>query len=241
MAHCESPGGSEMNARKIKRLGLALTAVLAMSLMAAPASEATQGSFTWANTTVKLDVTQHPRSVGEFRFDAGNIQCNEVHMDASVSGTGSSEFSTTNGTYQNSGSADTCPASIGTATVGMNGCFYTFTAGETLNAMETTGSIHIVCPSEKVFSVSVAGLCTIEIGSHTPTGGHVIYRTITNSGGANIHDVTVEFTISAITYDQTGIFCPNGGTKHASNGTYNGRVTIIGTNASGGQTSVEVS
>jgi hypothetical protein len=156
-----------------------------------------------------------------------------------VTGT-SSEDVTSNApiTYQNSGSADTCPASIGTATVNMNGCGYTFTAGETLNAMETTaGEIHVTCPAGKVISVSVAGLCTVEVPAQTIKGGHTVYRTITGA----VNHVTAEATVSGITYDQTGIFCPNGGTKHASNGTYTGKITITGTNASGGATSVEVS
>jgi hypothetical protein len=124
----------------------------------------------------------------------------------------------------------------------MNGCGYTFTAGETLNAMETTASvIHITCPKEKVISVSVAGLCTVEVPAQTPTGGHVVYRTITGAGGIN--HVTAEATVTGITYDQTGIFCPNGGTKHGANGEYKGKITITGTNGATppAVTSVEVS
>jgi hypothetical protein len=235
--------GEEQMIRKLKILGLVLTAILAMSAVVASASQATAGSFTWANGTVKLDMTQDTASPSQrFVIDAGATECNEVHGSAVVTGTSSTDVHATSITYQNSGSADTCPSSIGTATFNMNGCGYTFTAGTTLNAMETTaGELHIVCPAGQQITKTKAGLCTVEIPGQTIKGGHTVYRTITNVGGAGIHAVTAEFTVSGITYDQTGIFCPNGGTKHASNGTYTGKVTITGTNASGNQTSVEVS
>jgi hypothetical protein len=225
---------------RLKALGLALTAVLAMCALVASASQAA-GSFTYGAGTVKLDITQDPASpIHKFTIDAGSFSCNEVHAHSTVFN--ATDITTTGLTYQNSGSADTCPASIGTATLNANGCGYTLTAGETLNAMETTAAeTHFVCPAGKVMSWTVAGLCTLEFGPQTIKGGHVVYRTITNAGGAGIHDVTAEFTITGITYDQTGVFCPNGGTKHASNGTTNVNLTITGTNASGGQTSVEVS
>jgi hypothetical protein len=232
--------------RKLKVLGLALTAVLAMSAVVASASQATVGSFTWANGTTQLDATQDAATPNQkFVVDAGSFTCNEVHGTAKVSGTSSTDVTSEKTiTYQNSGSTDTCPASIGTATVKMNECGFTFTAGETLNAMETTASvIHVVCPGTNVISVSVAGLCTVEVPAQTPTGGHVVFRTITNAFGAGIHDVTVEATVTGITYDQTGIFCPNGGTKHGTNGTYNGNITITGTDGANPPhvTSVEVS
>jgi hypothetical protein len=227
--------------RKLKVLALALTAVLAASAVVASASQATQGSFTWAAGTVKLDVTQDAASpIQRWGFDAGSTDCNEVHASAVVSGTSSSDVTLGSVTYQNSGSADTCPTSIGTASFNMNGCGFTLTAGETLNAMETTATeLHIVCPAGQQITKSTAGLCTIDIPAQTIKGGHTVYRTITGAGGIN--HVTAEITVSGITYDQTGVFCPGGGTKHGANGIYTGKVTITGTNASGGQTSVEVS
>jgi hypothetical protein len=227
-----------MNARKLKNPSLVVPAVLAMC---APASQAA-GGFTWASGTVKLDATQDiaaPRQ--RFVFDAFSIECNEFHGNAAVAGTSASDATGTGITYQTNGSADTCWMGIGNATISMNGCVVTFTAGETLNSMETTSAeAHIACPSEPL-SVSMSGFCTIEVDQQTIKGGHVVYRTITNAGGAGIHAVTAELTLSGITYEQTGIICPNGGTKHASNGLYISNITIIGTNASGGQTSVEVS
>jgi hypothetical protein len=228
--------------RKLKALGLALTAVLAMSAVVASASQAAAGSFTYGAGTVKLDVTQDLTSPSHrHTFDAGSFACNEFHGSATAFN--ASDVHLTAVTYQNSGSADTCPTGLGVETINMNGCGVTLTAGETLNAMETTaGELHIVCPGTTQISWGVfPGACTIDIPAQTVKGGHTTYRTITNAGGAGIHAVTAEFTISGITYDQTGIICPNGGTKHASNGTTNVNLTITGTDASGKQTSVEVS
>ncbi len=224
--------------RKLKVLGLAVVAVMAVSAVTAAASQAA-GTFTWASGTTKLDATQDAASpLQVFKVNAGTTECNEVHGTANVTGTASTEVLSASVTYQNSGSADTCPGTFGTVTVNMNLCNYRFTAGETIgtSGMETTSAAtHIVCPAGKKITVSAGGICTIEIGTQTISGGHTVYKTITGTP----NDVTAEVTVEKIAYSQSGFFCP-GGTGSFTNGTYKGNITITGTNSSGVQTSVEV-
>ena len=223
--------------RNLKALGLALVAIFAMSAIASSAAQATPGIFTWTAGTTKLTAEQD--AVGglqKFTTSNGNVECNEVHGEATVAGTESAEVTAQNIKYQNSGSAE-CNGPFGThPKIEFNSCDYLFTAGETIGTtgMETTGQAHIKCATAGQQIVINASVCTIKVAEQTPTGGHVIFKTIT---GTKNH-VTIEATVTGITYTASGL-CTGG-----NNGTYTGNVTVKGykqtPHEAAQQTSIEV-
>lgn len=219
--------------RILSSMSVIITAVFVLGAFATAVAQAEgAGTFTWATGTVKI----HAESEGHQTLvtTPGTFTCNSGTWHAAVAGTSSTDITTTSVTYNNSGSADTCPGPFGTnPKFEMNGCQWTLTAGTTLNGMETTGTKHLICPGSNKIKFNAPG-CTIEIGSQNNIEGHTIYRTITTGG---INHVTSETTLTGIDYNHFGILC---GTASRTNGTYTGLWTIKAFNASGVQTSLEV-
>jgi hypothetical protein len=227
--------------RNLKAFGLVLVAAFAMSAVVTSAAQATAGKFTWGSTTQKITTVQDTGAGGNqiFTTTPGTVTCNEVTGSATIAkGTTESEEVLSNAiTYSNSGSADTCPGPFGTQPkFEMNGCNYRYTAGVTIgtSGMETTGTTHIVCPAGKQIVFNTTG-CTIKVPAQTPTGGHVIYRTITTTPQ---NHVTAEITLTGTTYSDSGLLC--GTHADETNGTFTGNVTLKAFDSAGAQTKLEV-
>jgi hypothetical protein len=183
------------------------------------------------------DPTVTPKQI--WSLTPGTVNCNEVTGSATITSgsTEEEEVPLSSITYSNSGSADTCPGPFGTEPkIEMNGCNYRYTAGVTIGTtgMETTGTTHIVCPAGQQIVIKAPG-CTIKVPTQTPTGGHVIYRTITTTPQ---NHVTLEATLTGITYSTSGLLC--GTHADETNGTYTGNVTFKAFDSTGTQTNLEV-
>jgi hypothetical protein len=218
--------------RNLKALGLALVAVFAMSAVAASGAQAAH--FAWAEGTTTLNGSAEANAGGiqKFTTSVGTFECNSVTASASVSGLTSETVTTNSITYNNSGSADECPASLGTAHISMNGCNYKFHAGATVgeSTTETSGTVDVICPTNPI-EINVSGLCLVKVGSQTGLGP-VIYKTIAGSPST----VTIEPKVTNITWTSSGL-C---GTHGDSKGTYTGNVIVKGENELAEQTAVSV-
>ena len=103
-------------------------------------------------------------------------------------------------TYNNSGSADERPASLGTAKVTTNNCEYQFTPGLSTGTGTSTGTVDIVnCPTTSPIVVSVVspGICTVNVSNQTGIGP-VKYSTTAGTPS------TVTAEISALNFTVTG-------------------------------------
>jgi hypothetical protein len=223
--------------RNLKRLGLALAAISALSAAIASGAQAA-GVLTWTSGTTKLTAQQdneggsQTTGLQQWTTTNGNEQCGEVSGEAAVTGTEATEATLQSIVYQNAGKTSQCTGPFGEAVVtGSNGCDYLFTVGQTIGetGMEATGQTHIKCPAGKQFGTT-SSLCSFLIPEQTPQGGHVIFHTITGSPSY----VTLEVTLTGITYGG-GSLCSSG-----TNGTFKGNIVIKGFNANGEQQSVEV-
>jgi len=230
--------------RNLKALGLALVAVFAMSAVAASAAHATAAEFSWDSGTTQLTGTAASVAEGgtqKFGITGGllSTSCDTVYANAPVSGTSATSVTTntkvtyTNTVEENAGEKHTCTASTGgKVTVSTTDCNYRFNAGTTVTAGTSSGTVDIVCPAGSTgITVNSPGLCLIHIFAQNGLGP-VNYSTMAGPP----EDITIEPNVNNITYTHTGL-CGNA-TK--ADGTYTGKVTVKGSNASGGQTNATV-
>jgi hypothetical protein len=237
--------------RNLKALGLALGVVFAMSAVAAQAAVATEGTFSWAGGTAKLTAETDeaaPSQVFTFTTKYGanvSATCNEVHAEAEVSGTGSSEVTAKEVVYSDSGipNESECTGHLGeveeSAEVRLNGCDYRFHAGTTLAPApmgETEGTVDIICPEGKVIEVQL-GICLVKVPPQEGVGP-VYYRTETTEP----ESVTIEALVGttetahnkALTYETEGFPCgKQTGENARHDGQYTGNVTATGLDAEG--------
>jgi hypothetical protein len=224
--------------RKLSKIGAVLVAVFALTAIGASAAHATEATFGWASGTTKIERSANTPQVFTVTTSGGatigSFSCNTVVANATVTGTGAADVTTNAGTltYNNSGSADTCPASLGTATITTHNCEYTFHAGTSVSTGHSTGTVDIVnCPTTAPIEVNVSVLCKITISNQTGIG-QVTYTTTATTPStitAEINAVKTITTSSAGLCGTTGVF-----------GDYTGDVTFEGTNASGVQKAIKV-
>jgi hypothetical protein len=216
--------------RKTKALGLAFVAVLAVSAVAASAAQA-QGTFVYETGTSKLVAAQ--QAVQKFHVEAGNVECSELKGEAtSLPASPATEIQTTFLTYSNqTNTEDKCTGPVGTQPkIEMNGCQYTFHAGETLEGEEkTSGSADIKCGGTNQIVINAPG-CTIKVPAQNGLQ-QVIFQ---NNGG---QQVVINPIVINITYQQGGLFCTN---TEKQNGTYQGNSVVQGQQSGGTATKVQV-
>jgi hypothetical protein len=226
--------------RKLSKIGAVLVAVFALTAIGASAAQATVSTFGWASGTTTIDGTADPSSPAQVFTvtnskgePLGKFTCNSVVAHATVSGTGAADVTSDAGTltYNNSGSADTCPASIGTATIKTNNCEYTFHPGTSVTTGHSTGTVDIVnCPTTAPIVVTVAGICTVNISNQTGIGPVTYHTTATTPS-----TITAEVNaVNTIAVTGTGI-CAS-----AVKADYAGNVTFEGTNEKGEQTAIKI-
>lgn len=209
--------------RKLKVIGLAFVAVLAMSAVAAPASQAAP-EFTCSPYPCTATGSS-AKGAEEFTTEAGTVKCNSHFLVEKVGGgdlTGPSQKVTVTPTYTN------CEAfGFLSATVNVEECDYVFTATEKLGPDHYVHHVDIVCPTGQSIKIT-AGTCKAEVKGQT---GVTDVTTLNTKEG-----VTVEPTAEvALVVTQDGFGCPFLGTGNKT-GNYHGDVHI--TRVGGGLVSV---
>jgi hypothetical protein len=204
--------------RKLKALGVAFVASLALSAVMASASQA-KYHFTAPEGPVTTTGTQVAQNI--FTTGGGEVKCNT----ALFTGTNTAASATQQLIEPHYSS---CTAFGFTAHVNATPCTYLFTTPTVkLNATEYTGeSPHIQCAGGPITITPTlfgGSLCTASIGAQTPEG-HVIYK---NEGVGTTRDVLVTATVISIDYTSTGGVCGESG-KTLTDGEYTGSVTLKG-------------
>jgi hypothetical protein len=211
--------------RKLKNLGLALVAALALSGVAAQVAAADEIHSGSVTGTTYMTLDQHAKNVVDVA--AGNIQCSTIGGEAQFSGTTATQVTVTNVTFSS------CTGMGLTAHIDTMGCDYLGTG-----VTATTGLVHIICPT-------TAGGVTDEI-TVTPTQGgqpvchmdvpeqtvsvEVVNKAATGGGIPDAIEVKPTSTsiTSRVTYlgGQTPGKCGTAGLQH--DGKYTNGVTITG-------------
>ena len=228
--------------RNLKVLGLALVAVLALG--AAMASVASAKFDSEIEHTL-ISGEQPAGKPHTFTVEAGTTTCGT----AKFSGTALGTFNGTSWTKEDltiTPEYSNCHTTIlgeeKVADVRMNGCEYTFTAGETTEeGTKVHGTVHIICPESKVIEVEITGanICKVTVPAQGPVAG-ITYH---NTGTGTKRDVDVISAVTTLKYTQDGVFCPGNNfsaSKTFTNGKYSGEVTSIGTNTTGTQVGIWV-
>jgi hypothetical protein len=223
--------------RKLSKIGAVLVAVFALTAIGASAAQATVSTFGWAAGTTKIERSANTPQVFTLTTSKheslGKFSCDTVTANATVSGTGAASVLTNAGTltYNNSGSADTCPFSLGTATITTNTCEYRFNPGTSVSTGHSTGTVDIVnCPTTAPIVFTVAGICTVKISNQNGIGP-VTYTTTATTPSTITAEVNA---VNNIAVTGTGI-CAS-----ATVTDYSGDVTFEGTTAGGVQTAIKV-
>jgi hypothetical protein len=223
---------------KIKALGLGLIAALALSAVAVlSASAETGGHFTSEQEHVILvgsegGAEDHTTQFNAPELSSEPIQCTEVSYTGTIQ---SASKTVTEATIQPTYKKCWLGAHSGepNATVKMNECDYVFTVKK-LQVESSDSTVHVVCPEGKKIELVLSSLgCTLTIPAQTPAGG-VVYKT---KGTGQTHELTVEVTVTGITYEAHSGFCIFVATHH-TDGKLTGSVTVKGTNTAGEQVGI---
>jgi hypothetical protein len=215
--------------RKLKALGLALFAVLAMGALSASAAMA--ADFHSENGT---DTVIKGSQVGSDKFvvNAGTVTCNEATYEGIQSGATSNTVTVTPKYTE-------CTAfGFVNATIHTNGCRYVFDADTnaegftdvTIDCSEPTegGTTH-----QRAITVTAFN-CWVTVGSQT-TGNGIKYA---NTGSGASRDVDVSVSLTGITYTQHSKTFPGCSNGTFNNGSYTGAATVQGFATGGGQVGV---
>jgi hypothetical protein len=217
---------------KLKALGLALFAVLAVgavSVMSATANPGEKlGHFTsdvnWTHVTGSQEGTLHENVFLNHALGDG-VTCSTAAFTGNVSGFTATEITVT-ADYKGCKTTE----EKRDVHVEMNGCAYTLTIFEKPEVKDQT--THLECPAGKEVTLRVTGpfgvKCTIHIPPQTPTSGGVVYTTTTDANKK--HTLTLDITAFGVTNNRTeegfGGCLFNAG--HDNNATLLGKVTAEG-------------
>ncbi len=206
---------------KPKTLGLALVAVLAVSVVAASAASA----HVFHSETGAATVTGTQVEKNKFTIAGQAFECSTATLAASTSEKTVSEIENVAPTY------GTCNYGAQSATITMEGCTYTLSSTTDLNGDALT---KIICPAGKHIKIDLELGCTITVkealaanGTQTATGG-VHY---TNQGAGTTRDVLVDLTATfKLSHDWDGegaepLACKN----IVGTGKLTGTITLKGT------------
>lgn len=195
---------------KLKVLGLALVAVLAMSAVTASAASAESKKFTAAKYPTTLTASQtnkHVFEIGEFK-----VTCSVAKGSGEL--TAASETATLAPTYEK------CESLGFAAEVKTNGCDYRLHAPP---VGSEEGSVDVVCPEGKKIEISVA-TCTISIAAQVELKHVYIANTAT--------DIDIHETLTSVhaTVVKDSFLCPLENSTVAT-AKYTGDTTLQGSSA----------
>ena len=211
---------------KLKALGLALFAVLALSAVSASGASAAGELFHAETAHSTLDFTQdgNGTTTGLQVFETtieGALECTGVSGSATLT---ASTVTQVTATPVYSG----CKKGSLNTDVKMRSCDYLFTSEIT----PTHAQVHIQCatPGDHIqVNGTILGseVACVKIPAQTPTGGGVTYH---NIGSGTTREVTITATVTGIEYTEVGA-C--GSNTVANDGKYTGNVLVTGTNTAG--------
>jgi hypothetical protein len=205
---------------KIKTLGLALVAVLAMSALAASAASAGVTEIE-GGTSATLHGEQLENSHVFTLTDNSNLTTTCKVATFSAVGETANGISTAELHPEYS----ECTAFAGlSATVNTTGCNYLVHAGEETAAGEFDASVDVNCEAGKEITIT-AGTCELKVHKTL----FLLLLRITNSGGGgNLMDLLLHMNVVKITYTITkdGFLCPLSGLGEFKEGDYTGTATV---------------
>jgi hypothetical protein len=193
---------------KLKTVGLALIAALAISAVAASAAQA--GEFTASEYPATITGTQ--TSKHEFKFNTGTVNCAKATFDGTLAA--ASETLTITAEYKECATA----GGGGAVNVKMNSCDYLLHAGETLANENVDGSLDVTCEKEgdEIEFVHKNG-CVVKVPAQT-NRTTLVY---TNKKGAK--DFEMDISLKELSYTQNEK-CKEQGTF--ADGEYLGKSTM---------------
>jgi hypothetical protein len=201
---------------KIRALGLAFVAVVAMGAMAASAQASVihVGATNSALTGHKHGAINSTLSIQETGGGTGTAQCPTATLEAHLQGAQTFENIEATATY--SGHAGVPCLLFGqAAAVKLNGCKYTLTNKQTTGVTYGSGTatVDITGCTSATTGISIqSGICQVHIPPQTGLS-HVVGKTIQPHGTSDA--ITLEATVSGVKVIQTGVACPDG-TNHTS-------------------------
>jgi hypothetical protein len=206
--------------RNVKSLGIAVTAVLAMSAVTASAAQAEFTIGAGGNTVTATQI-----GINEFVVpESGQVECTTATGDASASGTVAD--------LSFAPSYSGCTAFGQPANIATNSCIFTLTTNSTVHICQSGG------PSSITVTSGGASICTITVGAQTAA------MTLHNRTNAKTGKIDIEVTtgITGMHYvvdnpnGNTG--CPAGGTY--ADGEYFGSLTITAESTCAGNAAVDI-
>jgi hypothetical protein len=212
--------------RNLKILGMALSAVLAMSVFAAAAqADVFHTSTTGATSKTTLSAVQVTKHV--FKTTGGSISC----KTASFGGVQEGQTSTTATLHP---VYNECTAFGRAATVDVgSSCNYVFH----LTGTSTEPTTDLTCAGTEDITVTVPSLpCNVTIKPQTG----LTKSTLTNGMSGGKKDMTDTIAITNISYEeQTGCLGTELNKLHTG-GTYEGSATVTGKEATGAGAAVDI-
>jgi hypothetical protein len=218
--------------RKMKSVGIAVAAMLAISAVSAVGAQA--ASFHSSVEKTHLTGSQ----VGENIFDtfAGNVKCKKATFTSTSQEVGEKVTATTwkKATATVVPSYSECTAFGQAATITVVNCHYTITptsaTAGTLNVVESGGTCLITINS-------TAGNCKVTVGAHTPGKPNLVF-TNEEFEGKKVVLVTSKVEEIKYTVDGPGTVCGTPGSY--SDGKYTGSVRVRGFTDSGLSSQVDI-
>jgi hypothetical protein len=216
---------------KLKVIALAIAAITAVGVVAAPGASATTELF---HFEPNIAVTGTQAGVNKFSTPEGKTECPEAQFKGIMIGT----EATTVGLVPTFGS---CQNSLGSGTVEANGCEYVLHTMRTVEGVTKNPEIDLVCPEGKQIVIKVVSLgvlkCQVTVGEQTGLQG----IEFTNKGSGTERSLSVSFNLSGIKYSTK----PGEGfgkcteTTNATNGTFSGSDKVTAEYVSSGITWME--
>lgn len=207
---------------KLKTLGLALVAALAVGVVGVMGATASTGGHFISEKSHTIIKAEQVSSHVLFDHELGiGITCKKASFEGTSNAETTTALTITPHYTECSGGGDS------SVDVTMNGCAYIFTVNTSPATSDNT--THVECPEGKVIEVHVdpplVGTCTITIKAQTPKGG-LTYETGESSGK---HDIFSNITVSEIhaVKHESGFGCfGESGTSQTA--TLNGTATVKG-------------
>jgi hypothetical protein len=233
---------------KLKTLGVALVATLAVSAVVASAAMAT-AKITASDGVYPLVLTGHQEAKAEgggsvpgenfFESTPGNkVHCTTATYESTVAAAANATTITVTPHYAGCTATPSGGGSVN-ATVDLNGCDYTFSALTWTAAGDTThGTAQVDCTDpNQTITVTIA-TCQIHIKPQhigdTPHPNPTIEKPITftnkAAGGSTLHPyVTVDVDATTVHYLETdGFLCPFSGDTTGTEGRFKSTVVLKG-------------
>jgi hypothetical protein len=199
--------------RKLKALGLAFVAILALGVLSASAASAAEIHSEQAHTII--DGSQPVAEDDVYTFNAGTVKCTEASYSGTTTSATSSEVSLT-------------PAYSGCTAFGFVNAKIDIEIECTFRLRWGIPPFRISCTK---FTIKITAFnCHVSMGTQDINSG----VTYDNAGSGSSRDITATLNLSGIKYTQESKSFPGCTNGTFTNGTYKGSITLTGTNTVGG-------